>query len=139
MSALKTIGLENLKVDTANLYREEVYTDLGVATIRRLMPIKADGSADSQRDCIFTAQTNIMTPAGLLPVQCEIDAKTLQEAIEKFPGAIKRAIEDMMAEIDEFRRQQASRIVVAQPGQIPAAAPGRPAPGKEKGGIIQLG
>jgi hypothetical protein len=33
-----TVKLEKLEVDSNNLYREDVFTDLRVATIRRLTP-----------------------------------------------------------------------------------------------------
>src|SRR5205085_6636596 len=45
----ETIKLDELKVDAANLYREEVFSDLRVATIRRLTPIKIDGTNDDSR------------------------------------------------------------------------------------------
>src|SRR3989304_1967402 len=38
--------LAELKVDTANLYREEMFTDLRVATLRRLVPVRLDGTDD---------------------------------------------------------------------------------------------
>ena len=36
--------LSEVEVDRDHLYREESFTDLKVATIRRLVPIKPDGS-----------------------------------------------------------------------------------------------
>ena len=36
--------LSQIEVDRDNLYREEVVTDLKVATIRKLVPIRPDGS-----------------------------------------------------------------------------------------------
>ena len=38
-----------IRVESGNLYREEIFTDLRVATIRRLLPVKADGSPDDSR------------------------------------------------------------------------------------------
>jgi hypothetical protein len=35
-------------VDLANLHREEIFTDLKVATLRRLSPVKADGARPFQ-------------------------------------------------------------------------------------------
>ena len=135
MSASNLQGLDQLKVDTSDLYVEEVITDLKVATIRRLTPIKTDGTKDTSRECIFSASTNVMTPAGAIPVSAEIDAKTLPEALQKFPQAVKKAVQEMVAEIDEMRRQQQSRIVVPQAGQLGAAGLGGPPPG---GGRIKL-
>ena len=40
-------GLGEIRVNEQNLYREEVYTDLRVATIRRLVPVKSDGTVDA--------------------------------------------------------------------------------------------
>ena len=45
--------LGDIAVDQNNLYREETFTDLKVASIRRLTPIKPDGSDDFTRPAIF--------------------------------------------------------------------------------------
>ena len=37
----------DLTIDLANLYREESFTDLGAAAVRRLTPVTADGSPTS--------------------------------------------------------------------------------------------
>ena len=42
-------NLDQVEVDVANLYREETVTDLRVATLRCLTPIKPDGSEDASR------------------------------------------------------------------------------------------
>ena len=129
-------SIDDIKVDETSLYREESITDLKMASIRRLIPIKPDGSTDESRDVIYVGQTQLMTQAGLLPVQSRIEALTLQEAIQKFPEAIKQGIETMMEEAKEMQRQEASRIVV--PGQMPGGVNprGGTPPG---GGKIQLG
>jgi hypothetical protein len=124
-------GLSELKIDPENLYREEVYTDLRIATIRRLVPIKADGSPDETRQALFTGQTNLMSQAGPLPVECPIDAVDLTEATAKFPAAIQKAVEQLMEEAKEIRRREASRIVV--PSGVP---PGGLGGGSGGGGII---
>ena len=41
-----------------------------------------------------------------------IEAKDLAEAIEKFPEAVKVALEEAIEEAREMRREAASRIVV---------------------------
>ena len=112
-------GLGEIRVETGNLYREEVYTDLRVATIRKLVPVLADGSNDTSRPALFSGQTNLMSQAGPLPVECPIDAATLEEATAKFPEAIKEAVDRLVEEAKEIRRREASRIVV----------PGGPLPG----------
>lgn len=118
----------DLKVDGGNLYREESYTDLKVATIRKLVPVKLDGTVDDRREPIFVAQTNVMSQVGPVPVDCRLEARTLAQAVEEFPRAIEEAIEELIQEARELRRQQASRIVVPVPGQglgiNPKAGPG---------------
>lgn len=106
--------VSDLRVDQHNLYREELFTDLKVASIRRLTPVKQDGSLDKTRPVLFVGQTQVMTPAGGLPVQAKLDAHNLQQAMERFPGAISAAIEQMMAELQELRRREASRIITPQ-------------------------
>lgn len=112
-------GLDEIRVETGNLYREEVYTDLRIATIRKLVPVHADGSPDPSREALFSGQTNLMSQAGPLPVECPIDASSLEEAAAKFPEAIKDAVDRLVEEAREMRRREASRIVV----------PGGPLPG----------
>ena len=122
----------DVRVDTANLYREEVYTDLRVATIRKLVPVRADGTPDEGRAALFSGQTNLMSRAGPLPVECPIEATSLDEAARKFPESMKPAVERLMEEAKEIRRREASRIVVPG-GPLPGAGGGIPGGG---GGII---
>ena len=110
----ETIKLDELKVDAANLYREEVFSDLRVATIRRLTPIKIDGTNDDSRQTMFSVETQILTPQGLVPVHAPVEAATLAEAIERFPAAIQAGLDRMIEEAREIRRQSASRIVTPQ-------------------------
>ncbi len=112
--------LGEIRVDNANLYREEVYTDLRIATIRRLTPVRPDGSPDESRQPLFTGQTHVMSQAGPLPVECAIEARTLEEAAEKFPEAIRQAVDRLVEEAKELRRREASRIVV--PGTMPGGS-----------------
>lgn len=125
-------GLGEIDVDSSNLYREEIYTDLRVATIRRLVPVLADGSPDPARTPLYTGQTHLMSQAGPLPVECAIEATSLEEAAQKFPGAIKQAVERLVEEAKELRRREASRIVV--PGSMPGGGmPGGGIPGGGSG------
>ena len=110
----ETIKLDDLKVDAANLYREEVFSDLRVATIRRLTPIKADGTNDDSRPTMFSVETQILTPQGLVPVHAPVEAADLADAIEKFPQAIQAGLDRMIEEAREIRRQSANRIVTPQ-------------------------
>ncbi len=108
-------SITEMEVDVGNLYKEEAYTDLKVASIRQLTPIKPDGSRDESRDVIFTGHTQLMSQAGPLPVQCEIEADDLAGALENFPAAVQVAVEKMIEEAKEMQRQEMNRIVV--PGQ----------------------
>ena len=121
MSDPSTTSMDEISVDPENLYVEEVFTDLKVATIRRLSPVKVDGSPDEARATIFQGQTQLMSQMGPLPVSCVIEAANLEEALEKFPEEIGHAVERLLDEAREYQRQEASRIIV--PGAA-AAGPG---------------
>ena len=58
MSDQPTVG--EIRVDKSNLYREETYSDLKVASIRRLTPVHEDGSEDSERDTLFIGETTLI-------------------------------------------------------------------------------
>jgi hypothetical protein len=118
----KIVG--DLQVDKTNLYREESLTDLKVASLRRLTPIKADGTDDPDRPTLFIGETQLMSQRGPLPIQSPIEASSLEDALDKFPDAMNEAVQRMVEEVREMQRQEANRIIV----------PGQPPPGK-----IQLG
>lgn len=99
-----------------SLYREDVYTDQRVGTIRRMMPVKSDGSDDPSRPLVFVGQATVMTPMGSLPLSFELPAKTLAEAVTQFGPAAQQAIEDAARELQELRRQAASSIVIPEGG-----------------------
>ena len=115
MNGPNTAKPQDLAFARENLYQEEVFSDLRVGSIRRLTPVLPDGSRDMGRPQLFTGQTQLMSPAGPLPIQCNIDATSLDEAMLKFPQAINEAVEKLVQEAEEIRRQETSRIVV--PGQ----------------------
>ena len=102
----------NLEVDRSNLYREEVFSDLRVCTIRRLMPVKPDGTEDKARKTIYVGQTHLVSPNGPIPVQNMIKAKDLQQAFKKFPEAMKEAMDRMIEEAKKMQQQEDSRIIV---------------------------
>ena len=108
------------RMDVNDLYREDVYTDRKVGTIRVTAPVKPDGSPDPARATIFVGQAQIMTPAGVLPLSFEIEAQTLAQACERFADAAKVAFEETMKELQELRRQQASSIVIPDAGAASA-------------------
>jgi hypothetical protein len=98
------------KINRTNLYREESFTDLKVGTVKRLTPVKADGSADKSRRTIFVGHTSILTPNGPLPIQNAIGAKDLQQALKKFPEAMQEAMERLMEEVKKYQEQEQSKI-----------------------------
>lgn len=106
---------DEARLNADDLYREEVFTDRQVGSIRVLTPVDADGAADSNRKPVYVGQASLYTPAGALPLNFELDAASLAEAIEKFPEAANRAVEETMQQLQEMRRQSASSLVV--PGQ----------------------
>ena len=120
-----------LKVDPNALYLEEIFTDRRIGTIRRMTPVKKDGNKDTARPVLFMGETQVLTPAGALPIGFEIGAGSLEEAAEKFGQLAKEAIERTVKELQEMRRQAASQIVVPQ-GPLP------PLGGAGGGGKIQM-
>jgi hypothetical protein len=102
----------DFSMDRTNLYREENFTDLKIASIRRLTPVKPDGSADKTRKTLFVGHTNLMTPNGPLPIQNMIQAKELQQAIKKFPEAMQSAMERLVKEAIKHKQKEESRIIV---------------------------
>ena len=105
----------DLTIGKTNLYQEESFTDLKTGAIRRLIPIKEDGSSDENRAPIFMGQTQLMSPNGPLPVSCMLEAATLSEAIQKFPSAIKTEVDRIVELAQKAQQKDDSRIIV--PGQ----------------------
>jgi hypothetical protein len=120
--------LPEIQLDPQGLYREDVFTDRRAGSIRRLTPVTADGSVDPTRPVLFSGQTQLLTPAGVLPLGFEIEAATLEEALKKFPDGVRVALEQAIDEARELRREAASRIVV------PDVGAGVPGPGPVSGG-----
>jgi len=120
--------LPEVQLDLQALYREDVFTDRRAGSIRRLTPVTADGAVDPTRPVLFSGQTQLLAPAGVLPLGFEIEAATLEEALKKFPDGVRVALEQAIDEARELRREAASRIVVPEVG---AAGPG-PASGGGK-------
>lgn len=106
---------EQPKMDVNNLFREDTYTDQTVGTIRVMTPVTAAGEADPARQTVYLGAAQMMTPAGPLPLNFEIEAANLAEACDKFADNASAAMEETFKELQEMRRQQASSIVV--PGQ----------------------
>ena len=103
-----------LKLDPDKLYLEEVLTDRRIGTLRRLTPVTRDGAPDATRAVSYVGETQILTPAGSIPIAFEIEAASLGEAAEKFGALAKEAIDRTVRELQELRRQASSSIVVPQ-------------------------
>jgi hypothetical protein len=123
--------LPEIKLDATQLYREEIFTDRKAGTLRRLVPVLADGNTDASRPVLYSGQTQLLTPAGVLPLAFELEASSLEDACNRFPDAVKIAIEQAIEEAREMRREAASRIVVPEAG-------GMGAPPSGGGGRIKL-
>ncbi len=123
--------LSEARMDAAELYREEIYTDRKVGTIRVMVPVQSNGSPDPKRRTQYVGEAQMMTSAGALPLSFEIDADSLADAVAKYGAAAKEGFERTMRELEELRRQAASSIVIPKAG-----APGLP--GGLGGGKIQM-
>jgi hypothetical protein len=119
--------LDQLRLDTSQLVVEESYTDLQVGSIRKLSPVDVDGQPDPTRSVQFIGSSQIMTPAGPMPISFELNGPDLKSAIESFPGAAEKAIEEAVEELKKMQREQQSSIMV--PGQ------GGPGAGGQQGGM----
>ena len=97
-------------IDRSNLYLEESFTDLKAGTVKRLKPVRPDGSQDKTRKTVFVGHTSILTPNGPLPIQNVIAAKELQQAIKKFPEAMHAAMDRLMEEVKKYQEQEQSQI-----------------------------
>jgi len=115
----------DIEMDTASLYREEVYTDRKIGTIRALVPVTSDGGTDLGRKVIFIGEAQIVTQVGPLPVSFEIDAPNLVAAVAGYGAAAKVGVERTIQQLQEMRRQQASSIIVpgADPGVLGGGVP----------------
>lgn len=124
--------LEQMQMDPAGLYREETFTDRQVGTIRRLIPVDGDGNPDPARRVVYQGHTQVMTPAGALPLSFELEADSLEAAAKAFAEAAGKALDETMEELRRMQREQQNSLYV--PGQEPAgglggAAGGGPFPG----------
>jgi hypothetical protein len=113
-------GLDTeIKMDPQALYREEVFTDRRIGTIQRLTPVDGDGQPVDGGAVIFLGQTQLMTPAGALPLSFELEADSLAQAAEKFADGANTAMEEAVRRLEELRREQSSSIIVPGAGGSP--------------------
>ena len=98
--------LPEIKLDSDNLYQEEVFTDRRVGTLMRLTPVNKDGSTDDSRNVVYVGQASLMTPMGSLPLHFQLEADSLEDALAKYPDEANKALERTLKELEEMRREQ---------------------------------
>jgi len=133
MAADPTLRPSEAAMDAAALYREEIYTDRKVGTLRVLVPVTPAGAADASRPTIYQGEAQLMTNMGPLPISFDIDAADLASAVARYAEATKTGVERAMRELQELRRQASSSIVIPAGG-----AGGLPPAGLPGGGKIQI-
>jgi hypothetical protein len=106
---------DDIRMQVDELYREEVFTDRRVGTIQRLTPVTPNGDDDSTRPVRYIGQASLMTPGGSLPINFEIEATSLGDAVERFGAEAEVAVRDTIEQLQELRREAASGLVI--PGQ----------------------
>jgi hypothetical protein len=126
------------RMDATDLWREELVTDRKVGTVRVLVPIRSDGSADPGRRTVYVGEAQMMTNVGALPISFEIEAGGLAEAVEKYGDYAREAFERAIRELQDMRRQAASSLVIPGAGGGGAFGPGGMPPAMGGGGKIQL-
>ena len=105
----------DFSVNRKNLYKEEAFTDMEGASIRRLTPINADGTRDKKRALVFFGHTQLLSSHGAVPVHCFLKAKNLDQAFKQFPLAMKESVEKMLKDLEAAEKKEDSRIIM--PGQ----------------------
>ncbi|MGH6609698.1 MAG: hypothetical protein ACRECQ_05555 [Burkholderiaceae bacterium] len=130
----------DIKMDASSLYREEIYTDRRIGTIRVMVPVTSNGDRDAARESAYIGEAQIMTQMGPLPVTFEINAKSLDAAVTAYAEAARVAVERTVKELQELRREASSSLVL--PGQGGGAfgpgAGGLGGMGGGRGGKIQM-
>lgn len=119
-------------MDADSLYREEIYTDRRIGTLRVLTPVTADGAPDRSRPTLYQGEAQLMTNVGPLPISFDIEADSLAAAVAGYAEGTKAGVERAMHELQEMRRQASSSIV------LPPAGATLPPAGSLGGGKIQL-
>src|SRR5713226_7085610 len=74
MAASNESRSSELKLDPDKLYEEEIFTDRRIGTLRRLTPVTREGEPDAARATLYVGETQVLTPAGTLPIAFEIGA-----------------------------------------------------------------
>ncbi len=126
----------DFEMDGANLYQEETFTDRRIGSLLRLTPMTSAGSRDESRPVLYIGQTQVLTPAGALPISFEIEASSLDDAVQKFGAEAQEALASTVKRLEDMRRDAASSLIV--PGSGGPGSGGIGGPGGPRGGGIQF-
>jgi hypothetical protein len=111
-------------MDAKSLYREEIYTDRKLGTLRVMQPVTAEGAADPSRPTLYLGEAQLMTNMGPLPISFDIEAASLADAVAKYGDAAKTGVEQALRELQEMRRQASSSLVIPPAGAAAALGGG---------------
>jgi len=125
-------------MDANALYREEIYTDRRMGTLRVMLPVTAAGAPDAARPTLYLGEAQLMTNMGPLPISFDIEASSLADAIANYGEAAKVGVEQALKELQEMRRQASSSLVIPPAGTASALTGGGGLGGLGGGGKIQL-
>lgn len=122
-------------MDAKALYREEIYTDRKMGTLRVMLPVTPEGAADDARPTVYLGEAQLMTNMGPLPISFDIEATSLADAIAKYGEAAKAGVEQALRELQEMRRQASSSLVIPPAGAASALTGGGGLGGLGGGGL----
>jgi hypothetical protein len=111
-------------MDAKSLYREEIYTDRKMGTLRVMQPVTSSGAPDASRATLYIGEAQLMTNMGPLPISFDIEATSLADAIAKYGDAAKVGVEQTLRELQEMRRQASSSLVIPPAGAAAALGGG---------------
>jgi len=127
-----------MTMDSKGLYREEIYTDRKLGTLRVMHPVTATGAPDAERETIYQGEAQLMTNMGPLPISFEIEATSLADAIARYGESAKVGVDQALRELQDLRRQAQSSLVIPPAGAASALTGGGLPGAGLGGGKIQL-
>lgn len=109
-------SLPDIRLDPNGLYREETFTDLRAGSLRRMVPVTAEGQEDGSRPVLYEGHASLMTQGGPLPLHFAIEADSLADALAKFPELAQQALVQTLEEVRRLQREAQSSILVPGAG-----------------------
>lgn len=103
---------DQFQLDPNGLYLEDSITDTQAGSIKRLRPVDSNGQPDESRAVEFYGQTQVMTPAGPLPLSFALPGPELSDAIKGYGEAAAQAVAEAVEEIKRLQREQQTSIMV---------------------------